>query len=99
MDNEELLHRWTQYCDDLYNFQLHTVVSIQKKDQHFTDEDETSPSILKEDVVLAIKSLEHFKLHVVDNISSELVRHGGEENIKTITITALFQKKWPNVWT
>ena len=100
-DNNDVLRRWTEYCDGLYNYQLCPDATILQNSQRSTDS-ENSPPVLKEEVEAAVRSLKIGKSPGVDNIPSELLKSGGEETVKALT--ALCQKiweekKWPKEWT
>jgi hypothetical protein len=64
--------------------------------------DDESPSVLKGEVEEAVRSLKAGKSPGVDNVPSELLKHGGEAT--TAAMMALCQKiwegkKWPKEWT
>ena len=75
----------------LYNYQLHPDTSI-LEDARSPEDEEDSPSVLKEEVEKAILSLKPGKSPGVDNIPTELVKGGGEATVKALT--TLCQKIW-----
>ena len=65
------------------------------------DQDDDLP-ILKDDVINAIKSLNDGKSPGNDNISSELLKHGGDAIVNVFTELcqkSWSMKKWPAQWT
>ena len=95
------MKRWTEYCDDLYNYPISPDVSILRADE-VPLESEDSPPVLKEEVEAAVRSLKPGKAPGVDSIPSELLGCGGESTVEVLT--ALCQKiweekKWPAEWT
>ncbi|GFR64464.1 craniofacial development protein 2-like [Elysia marginata] len=66
-DNEDIMQRWSEYCSDLYNYELQPDLSILSatRDQPETDD---SPPVQKSEVEAAVKSLKLGKAPGVDNI-------------------------------
>ncbi|GFR71232.1 endonuclease-reverse transcriptase [Elysia marginata] len=100
-DNEDIMQRWSEYCSDLYNYELQPDLSILSatRDQLETDD---SPPIQKSEVEAAVKSLKLGKAPGVDNIPSKLLKAGGEEvnNIFTALCQRIWnERKWPTEWT
>ena len=98
-NQNEVKERWTEYCRGLYNYELQTDSSTLTDPGPRGDD---TPPILKEEVEKAIKKLKIGKAPGIDNIPSELLRHGGEQTIAAITTLCqkiLEQKNWPKVWT
>ena len=89
-ENSEILNRWTQYCQELYNYKIRPDTSI-LKDQSETRVPSPLP-ILKEEVEEAIRNLPSGKSPGADNISAELLKHGGKE--LSNYITTICQKIW-----
>ena len=99
-DKDQVLERWTEYCNGLYNYELKPDRSI-LQDQYPQDEEE-SPPILKEEVEAALRSLKPGKSPGVDNVPSELLKSGGEDLVTVMTALCQKiwdQKKWPKEWT
>ena len=78
--------RWTEYCEELYNFELRPDTSILDNAYNTNREPGDAP-ILQEEVEEAVRSLKGG----VDNIPAELLKHGGEL-IKTLT--TICQRIW-----
>ena len=100
-DNQEVLERWTEYCGDLYNYELKPDVSLLQADL-LLDDGEDSPPILKEEVEAAVRSLKPGKSPGVDNVPAELVKHGGDETVQALTVLCRKiwdEKTWPTKWT
>ena len=99
-DDEAVLNRWTEYCQELYNFPLQPDKSI-LVDEPKHNIPEPLP-VMKEEVKEAVKSLQGGKSPGLDNIPSELLKQGGEA--VTEVLTTLCQKiwetkQWPTEWT
>ena len=96
------LNRWTEYCKELYNYPIYPDPSVLAHNgNHKTDTDNELP-ILESEVVNAIKTLKEGKSPGIDNIPSELIKHGGTAIIRMLT--AICQKAWvskscPKQWT
>ena len=94
-----ILKRWTEYCQELYNYPIkpdHSIIISQN-----TDNVDELP-ILKSDVEYAIQKLKEGKSPGIDNISGELLKYGGDEIVNFFT--ELYQiswsnKEWPKKWT
>ena len=94
-------NRWTQYCQELYNYPI-------QPDDSLLDRDSTSsrgPSplpVMREEVEEALGRLPEGKSPGADNIPSELLKHAGNELVTIVT--SLCQKiweskQWPAEWT
>ena len=100
-DSDEVLKRWTEYCSNLYNYELHPDTSILQNNQTPT-ESLDSPPIMKEEVEAAIRHLKAGKSPGVDNIPSELITSGGDGTVSALAALCQKiweQKKWPEEWT
>ena len=100
-DQDEVLKRWTEYCDELYNFHIRPDAEMLNDSQYPTD-DEESPAILKREVEVAVRSLKAGKSPGVDNVPAELVKAAGEEAVEALTVLCQKiwnEKKWPEEWT
>ena len=100
-EHEAVMKRWTEYCNELYNYPIKTNVKLNHNEANKAEAD-TSLPILESEVEHAIKSLKDGKTPGPDNIPSELIKHGGE-NIQKLS-TSLCQmiwntKEWPIQWT
>ena len=96
-----VIKRWTEYCEELYNYKLRPDTSILNKGINTNREAGDAP-ILKEEVEEAIRSLKAGKSPGVDNIPAELIKHGGPEMIKALTTICQRiwdTKQWPTEWT
>ena len=79
------LNRWTEYCKELYNYPINPDPSILAHNgNHNTDTDDELP-ILESEVFNAIKTLKEGKSPGIDNIPSELIKHGGTAIIIMLT--------------
>ena len=100
MKKNKILQRWTEYCSELYNYELNGDDSVLEVQESKNDDSENL--ILKSEVEEAIKMLKKGKSPGVDNIPGELIQAGGE-----FMSTALLHicnkiwknKKWPENWT
>ena len=79
-ENTAFVNRWTEYCSDLYNYELHPDTSLLQSNQTPTQEVEE-----------AVHNPTAGKSPGVDNIPSELLNNGDEA---TTVLTALCQKIW-----
>lgn len=100
-ENSAVLNRWTQYCQELYNYPIQPDDSLLDGDS--TPSREPSPlPVMREEVEEAIRSLPEGKSPGADNIPTELLKHGGNELVTIVT--SLCQKiweakQWPTEWT
>jgi hypothetical protein len=84
----------------MYNFDLQPDISI-LLDNHYPDGEEDLP-VLKEEVEAAIQTLKVGKSPGLDNIPAELLKHGGTETTKVLTVVCQKvweEKRWPKDWT
>ena len=98
-ESKEIMHRWTEYCSDLYSH--NALGDTEKLKTHPTTDTESFP-ILREEVEEAVKALKKGKSAGIDNIPGELVLAGGEAMIDALL--AICQKiwetgEWPTQWT
>ena len=98
-EEKDILHRWTEYCSELYNHQttgnpeVLNVSPATNKDNH---------PILHGEVEAAVKTLKEGKAAGVDNIPGELIKAGGEDMISALTniCNKIWQTgEWPTPWT
>ena len=100
-ESSAVLTRWTQYCQELYNYPIQPDNGLIKGD--ITPQREPSPiPVLREEVEEAIRSLPIGKSPGADNIPAELLKQGGDELVTTVT--SICQKiwetkQWPTEWT
>ena len=90
-NEHSILKRWTEYCQELYNYPIkpdHSVIISQN-----TDNVDELP-ILKSDVEYAIQKLKEGKSPGIDNISGELLKYGGDAIVNVFT--ELCQISWSN---
>ena len=100
-DSKKVLERWTEYCSGLYNYQIDLDTSVLDNNQAPRTANE-SPPVLKTEVEAAVRSLKTGKSPGVDNIPSELLKHGGDGTLKALTALCQKiwnQKQWPVEWT
>ena len=100
-DSDRVLKRWTEYCMGLYNYEIHPEIPLLQINLPFMDGEDSLP-ILKEEVEAAVQSLKLGKSPGVDNVPSQLVKHGGKDDFKALTALCqwiLEQKKKPKEWT
>uniref|UniRef100_H3A4I6 Reverse transcriptase domain-containing protein n=1 Tax=Latimeria chalumnae TaxID=7897 RepID=H3A4I6_LATCH len=71
---EEAAKRWTEYCKDLYNYQL--MVNQENINFDYICDHKDDLPILRSEVEEAIKSLKIGKAVGIDNIPAELLKHG-----------------------
>ena len=93
--------RWTEYCQELYNFTIRPDPNILTNATKSSSECEDAP-ILQAEVEEAVRSLKTGKSPGIDNIPAELWKHGGQEMIKALTYICqrIWEtKQWPQKWT
>ncbi|XP_072016924.1 uncharacterized protein [Amphiura filiformis] len=101
VEDKEILSRWTEYCSDLYNYELQGDPSILDCPQYYPDNEESQP-ILREEVETAVRALKKGKSPGIDNVPGELVQAAGDAAIDVLTkICNNIWKtgKWPTPWT
>ena len=81
---------WTEYCEDLYNYNIRPDNKLLKKNS-MNNNEEPLP-IIECEVRDAILTLKNGKSPGIDNIPSVLLRHGGESLIQIFT--TLCQEIW-----
>lgn len=99
-ENAAVLSRWTEYCQDLYNYKIEPDTSILQHHQTGTREAEDLP-VLTDEVREAMHSLKGGKSPGVDNVPAELLKHGGDATTKAFTTLCQKiweEKKWPKEW-
>ncbi|GFS20532.1 hypothetical protein ElyMa_001573800 [Elysia marginata] len=69
------MQRWSEYCSDLYNYELQPDLSILSATRDPPETDD-SPPIQKSEVEAAVRSLKLGKAPGVANIASELLKAG-----------------------
>ena len=98
-EEQAIVNRWTEYCQELYNHPINPDINVLQRNS--IDQDDDLP-ILKDEVINAIKSLNDGKSPRNDNISSELLKHGGNAIVNVFTELcqkSWSMKKWPEQWT
>ena len=100
-EKAEITQRWTEYCQELYNFTITPDPTILANTIKPCCEYEDAP-ILQAEVEEAVKTLKIGKSPGIDNIPAELWTHGGQSTI--IALTHICQqiwetKQWPQKWT
>ena len=91
IESAAFLNQWTEYCSDLYNYELHQDTSQLLSNQTPTQEFESLP-VLREEVEKAVHSLKTGKSPGVDNIPFEQLKNGGEATVTVLTM--ICQKVW-----
>jgi hypothetical protein len=76
MDNDEIIHRWTEYVEELFQ-------DNRKHKPHI--ENQEGPEIIKSEVERAIKMMKRNKSSGPDNIQIEMIKALEEFGIDTIT--------------
>ena len=82
-EEKDILSRWTEYCSALYNFESCGDNAVLDRSQ---PPEEDLQAILREEVEIAVASLEKRKSAGVDSIPAELVHAGGETMIDLLTM-------------
>ena len=90
-ESTAVLNQWTEYCSDLYNYELHPDTSLLESNQTPTQEAESLP-VLREEVEEAVRNLRAGRSPGVDNIPSELLKNGGDTTPTVLTV--ICQKIW-----
>ena len=71
-DDTEIINRWSEYCKDLYNYQITPDRNLLNNRKSYS---EIIPPIIKSEVEQAIRSIQKGKAAGVDNIPGELFTH------------------------
>ena len=100
IEKNKILERWTEYCSELYNYQLNGNEQVLTTDESTNDDKDNT--ILKSEIEDAIKTMKKGKSPGVDNIPGELIQAGGE--YMTTALHNICNKiwkngKWPENWT
>ena len=77
-ESTAVLNRWTECYSGLYNNELHPDTSLLQSNQTPTQEAESLP-VLREEIEGAVHSLKAGMSPGVDNIPSELLKNGREQ--------------------
>ena len=85
-----VLTRWTEYCQELYNYELKPYTSILKSKTSSVDETDDMQEM--KEVKEALRTSKGGKSPGADNIPAELVKHGGPEMI--MVLNTLCKKIW-----
>ena len=91
MESTAVVNQWTEYCSDLYNYELHPDTSLLESNQTPTQEAESLP-VLREEAEEAVRDPKAGKSTGVDNIPSELLQNGGDTTPTVLTV--ICQKIW-----
>ena len=83
-DNVAVLTRWTEYCQELYNYQLKPDTSMLINKTSNVDETDDM-QVMKEEAEGTLRTLKGGKSPSTDNIPAQLLKHGGPEMIKVLT--------------
>ena len=90
-ESTAVLNQWTEYCSDLYKYELHPDTSLLQSNQTPTQEAE-SLSVPREEVGEAVCNPRARKSPGVDNIPCELLKNGGETTPAVLIV--ICQKIW-----
>ena len=97
-DDTEIIIRWSEYCKDLYNYQITPDMNLLSNRTSYS---EISPPIIKSEVRQAILNIKNVKTAGVYNIPGELFTHS-EEEMLTVMTTLCQQiwktQEWPEMW-
>ncbi|XP_047502962.1 uncharacterized protein LOC125048342 [Penaeus chinensis] len=99
---EEVLSRWTSYCETLYKSNLDDRSRIQELDEISPPLDDTEDLILIDEVRKAIKQLKHHKSPGTDGIVGEILQAGGGAlvtHIHRLCNEAWKKEQIPEEWT
>ena len=97
-EENSILKRWTEYCQELYNYPIksdHSIIISQN-----TDNVDELP-ILKSKVEDSIQKLKEGKSLGIDNIPGELLKYGGDAIVNVFTELCQLSwsnKEWPKQW-
>uniref|UniRef100_A0A2C9M764 Reverse transcriptase domain-containing protein n=1 Tax=Biomphalaria glabrata TaxID=6526 RepID=A0A2C9M764_BIOGL len=98
-EDKDVLKRWTEYCSELYNFEISGDPEILNVPVVSNIDDYP---ILRSEVAAAVKALKKGNSAGVDNIPGELLQAGGETMINTLYMICnkIWQLgEWPKPWT
>ena len=98
-EDKEVLDRWTEYCSDLYNYDVQGNNEILNNHNSNTNDE---PPILRSEVEDAMKSLKLGKSPGTDNIPAELLIAAGGNIVDVYTIICNHiqnNEEWPTEWT
>ena len=90
-EDSSILNRWTECYHSLYNYPIGYIIYIQPdanilfKTEILSKESDHDLTILKSEVSDAIQTLKEGKSPGLDNIPSELIKHGGSSTTKFLT--------------
>ena len=88
---DEIITRWKEYCEELYNHDVQT-----KSSQHQYDKE---PPIIKDEVITVIRTLKNNKSPGTENIAAEPVKAGGApvvDILSKINNMILEYGEWPD---
>ena len=100
MEKSKIMKRWTEYCTELYNYELQGDDRV--LDTENSQSDDKVNDILKSEVEEAVKMLKKGKSPGIDNIPGELIQAGGEDMITALhnICNQIWKDKiWPQNWT
>ena len=98
-EEREIMNRWTEYCNELYNHKANGEPSVPDCPQ--TDTEDDYPILCKE-VEAAVQSWKKGKSAGVDNIPAELIQADGKDVITALATICnnIWQTgEWPIPWT
>ena len=98
--DEEVLERWSEYCEELYNYNIEPDQRM-LNDLICSGESHDAP-IMSSEVRRAISDLKKNKSPGIDEVPAELIQHGGQVVVDHYTSLCqkIYQtKEWPKKWT
>ena len=98
-EEREIVNRWTEYCNELYNHKANGDPSVLDCPQTDTENDHP---ILRKEMEAAVQSLKKGKSAGVDNIPAELIQADGKDVITALATICnnIWQTgEWPTPWT
>ena len=84
MESKAVLNRWTEYCSDLFNYELHPDTSLLQSNHSPTQQAENL-SVLREEVEEAVRNLKAGKSPALDSSPSELLKNRGKATTTVLT--------------
>ena len=101
-EKTQVLNRWTEYSTELYNYPIKGNDEVLNVGDPASDNENENDSILKDEIIQAIKTLKSDKSPGFDNIPGELIKAGGEhmiEALHNICNKIWSNHIWPSSWT
>ncbi|XP_068691590.1 uncharacterized protein [Montipora foliosa] len=93
IERSKILERWTEYCSELYIYELQGDARV--LDTPESQSDDSEDLILKSEIEEAVKMLKKGKSPGVDNIPGELIQAGGQH--MTTALLNICNQIWKSV--